>query len=85
MQIAIASVALAIVLFLCLYLGFRTGLRLGMQVAKGEAPESIKPVQAVVNTVQDIKTSKTSAEANKAFSDGFTAIMNYNGDLPKEE
>lgn len=85
MQIAIISTALAIVFFLTLYLGFRTGLRLGMNTAKGITPEPVKnPVKAVTDTVRDIKLSADDAKVNKAFSEGFQALMNYTGDLPKD-
>jgi hypothetical protein len=80
MQIAIISTFLGIVLFLCLLLGFRYGLRLGMQASQGKTPEPIKPVQAVTRVMQEVKESKEVAEANKAFSDGFQSIMSYTGD-----
>jgi hypothetical protein len=48
MQIVIISTALAIVLFVCAFLGFREGLRLGMTVKQGVTPEPIKgPLQAI--------------------------------------
>lgn len=82
MLIVIISIALGIVLFLCLYLGFRTGLRLGMNTARGITPPSIKsPVKAV----QDIKSNIEQAKADDAFNKGFAALMGYDGDMPKEE
>lgn len=79
MQIAI-SASLAIVFFLCLYLGFRTGLRLGMQSAKGIAPPPIKtPAQAV----EDWWKGKEDKKENKEFKDGIDSMWDYNGDIPK--
>lgn len=79
---AIISTALGIVLFLCLYLGFRTGLRLGMTTAKGIIPPPVKnPVEAVQGIKQDIAQAKS----NKAFTEGINAIMNYTGDLPEDK
>ena len=81
MQIAIISTSLAIVIFLCLYLGFRTGLRLGMQAAKGQIPPKVDPVGAMVNKVAEVKQSGAQNELLK----GYANMMNYNGDPPKGE
>jgi hypothetical protein len=80
MQIAIVSTALAIVLFLCLYLGFRTGLRLGMQTAKGHIPPKVDPVGAVVQKVAEVKHNAQTSELLK----GWQNMMSYTGDPPKE-
>jgi hypothetical protein len=82
MMIAIISTALSIVLFLCLYLGFRTGLRLGMNTAKGITPE---PIKTPLKAVQEYKENKEQAEANKLYNEGLNAILTYNGDIPKEQ
>ena len=82
MQIAIISTALGIVLFLCLYLGFRTGLRLGMNSVNGITP---LPVKSPVKAVQSIKSDIEAAKADDAFNKGFAALMGYDGDMPKEE
>jgi hypothetical protein len=80
MQIAIISTALAIVLFLCTFLGYREGIRLGMTTAKGIIPEPIKnPVQAVREIKQHIDESKEAKEE----ADEIAAMMAYNGDAPK--
>jgi hypothetical protein len=49
MQTAIVSAALAIVLFLCLYFAFRDGLRLGMNVSKGN---DIKPFKTPIRAIK---------------------------------
>ena len=77
MQIAIVSTALAIVLFLCLYLGFRQGLRLGMQTARGQIPPKLDPIGLV-------KPAKPTVLQDKLL-DGYANMMAYNGDLPREE
>ena len=82
MQIAIISTIIGIVLFLCAYAGFKTGLRLGMQSAKGIIPE---PVKSPVKAVQEFKKEIEQSKADKIFNEGINAIMSYNGDLPKEE
>lgn len=80
MQIAIISTALAIVLFLCLYAGFRTGLRLGMQTAKGQIPSKINPVATVMTKVAEVKQ----ADAQNELLKGYSNMMNYTGDPPKD-
>lgn len=78
----IISVALATVLFLCLYLGFRTGLRLGMNTAQGKIPAPVKnPVEAVIAAKQDIEQLKISSEEAAELAQVFA----YNGDIPKEK
>ena len=74
MLIAIISTALAIVLFLCLYLGFRTGLRLGMQTARGQIPPKLVKTKA-----------GKQVGAQDELLDGYANMMAYNGDLPKGE
>ena len=72
MQIAIISVGLAIVLFLIMLLGFRTGLRLGITTAKGEIP---KPIKNPVKAIQEFKeTEEAKKEADKDIKE-FTDIM----------
>ena len=77
MLIATISTGLAIVLFLCLYLGFRQGLRLGMQTTRGQIPSKL-----------DIKAKtvdKKQAGVQDELLDGYANMMAYNGDLPKKE
>ena len=82
MQIAIISTIIGIVLFLCLFLGFKEGLRLGMNAAKGIQPAPLKnPVQAVIETVEGVKAHKDNDEYDKELAE----MMRYTGDLPKTE
>jgi hypothetical protein len=81
MQIAIISTALSIVLFLCLYLGFRTGLRLGMETAKGKIPPKIDPIGAMQAKAEE----KKAAGAQNELLKGFSNMMAYDGSLPKGE
>ncbi len=81
MQTAITSTGLAIVLFLCLYLGFRTGLRLGMQTAKGQPPPKLAPVKAVKEAVVPSKPDPATAELLQ----GHKNMMAYDGFLPEEK
>lgn len=81
MQIAVISTGLGIVLFLCLYFGFRTGLRLGMQTAKGQIPPKIDPVGTVVQKVTEIKQAGAQSELLK----GYSNMMNYTGEPPQEK
>ena len=75
MQIAIISTILAIILFVCLHLGFRQGLRLGMQTAKGQIPSKLDPIGLV-------KPIKPTVLQDKLL-DGYANMMAYDGDLPK--
>lgn len=78
MQIAIISTALGIVLFLCLLLGFRYGLRLGMNAAKGITPAPLKnPVIAVQDAVKEVQEHAGQNEADKLFAEGFRNMFNF--------
>lgn len=77
MQIAILSAIIGTALFLCAYLGFRTGLRLGMNVAKGQMPP---PVKTPVEVVHEIIDKKEIEKVNKDIMDELNALMNYTGD-----
>ena len=80
MQTIITSTALAIVLFLCLYFGFREGLRLGMNVSKGKP---IEPVKSPIKAIQEHIENKETKKAEKELQDEIDAIMGYTGDLPE--
>lgn len=82
MLVVISSTIIGIVLFLCLYLGFKTGLRLGMNAAKGIQPVPLKnPVQAVIETVEGVKAHKDNEEYDKELAE----MMRYTGDINKGE
>ena len=79
MQIALISAAYGLFFFVVLYLGFRTGLRLGMQTARGQIPPKIKsPVEVVREAIA--KPDPATTELLK----GYANMMAYNGDVPKE-
>jgi hypothetical protein len=77
MQIAIIGTIIGIVLFLCLYFGFKTGLRLGMNASKGK---EIEPLKSPIKAIQDIKENKELEKKDKEFQDGMKAILEYDPD-----
>jgi hypothetical protein len=79
MQIALIGAAYGLIFFVVLYLGFRTGLRLGMQTAKGNIPPKIAPVKAVKDALA--KPDPATAEMLK----GHANMMAYDGFLPEEK
>lgn len=89
MLIVITTAGLSIVLFLCAFLGFKAGLRLGMQTAKGAEPEKIRsPVQVVKDTIKEVKQIKLEHEQEKEekkYASDLEKLMNYTGDIEDEE
>lgn len=81
MQIAIVGTILGIVLFLCLYFGFREGLRLGMNVSKGKP---IEPIKSPIKVIQEHIETKEAKKAEKELQDEIDAVMGYTGDLPED-
>ena len=82
MQIAIISTALSIVLFLCLYFGFRAGLRLGIDVSNGKPIEPLKsPIKAIQEHIENKETKKSENE----LQDEIDSIMSYTGDIEDGE
>lgn len=77
MEIAITSTIIAIVLFLCLYFGFREGLRLGMNVSKGK---EIEPLKSPIKAIQEIKENRELEKKEREFQEGVKAIMEYDPD-----
>jgi hypothetical protein len=77
------SIGVGVLLFLCLYLGFRTGLRLGMQAAKGQMPTKINlnPVAAVQKVVEE----KQQAAVVNGLVQGWQNMQDYDGFLPEEK
>jgi hypothetical protein len=80
MQIALISAGLAIALFFIAFLGFRAGLRLGMQTAKGQVPPKLEPAKAIQEAVIPHKADSMTAELLK----GHASMMAYDGFLPEE-
>ena len=81
MNIALMSTGLGIALFLCLFLGFRQGLRLGMQTAKGVTPPKLRnPVQVVKSMVAEAKAEEEQA----SLMQDHARMMQYDGFLPEE-
>jgi hypothetical protein len=82
MLIALFIVAIAGLLFLCAFLGFKEGLRLGLNVTKGITPQPTKnPIQAITDIVEEVKNNKGQKDTQEIFNN----MLNYNGDIPKEE
>ena len=74
------SVGVGTLLFLCAFLGFRQGLRLGMQTAKGIVPPKLKsPVEVVKEAIA--KPDPATTELLK----GYANMMAYTGEIPKED
>lgn len=82
MQIAIISTALAIVLFLCLYFGFREGLKLGIDVSKGKP---IQPLKSPIKAIQEYAENKEAKKTEKELLAEIDAVMNYTGDIEDGE
>lgn len=81
MQIAIVSTIIGIVLFLCLLLGFRYGIRLGMNTAKGITPPPLRnPVIAVQDAVNDVKEHSEKIDNDKLIAEGLRNIFSYTGE-----
>ena len=74
----IISVVLAVLLFICFAIGYKEGLRLGVQSAKGIEPKAIKnTVKAIKEAVEQNKVKKEVAEQESIYeaierNDGYT-------------
>jgi hypothetical protein len=78
----LTSVGVGILIFLCAFLGFRQGLRLGMQTVRGQIPPKIRnPVEAVKEKIAEAKQEKATTEILK----GHANMMAYDGFLPEEK
>jgi hypothetical protein len=77
MQIAITSAGVGILLFLCAFLGFKQGLRLGMQAARGQIPPKLNPMSVVTEAKQP--------DPQDELLKGYANMMAYNGELPEEK
>lgn len=72
----IISTGVGILLFLCFFLGYREGLRLGMRAARGIEPQKIKTPVAIVKEHQEQKKAEEKVQTFEAFDnyDGYTDI-----------
>jgi hypothetical protein len=80
MQIALISAAYGLFFFVVLYLGFRAGLRLGMQTARGQIPPKLRPAQAAKEAIVKPKPDPKTAELLR----GWQNMQDYDGFLPEE-
>lgn len=84
----IVITALVIVLFLCLYIGFREGVRLGLMSAQGK---EIKPIQNPINNaIQSIikqpdEFDTATKKAEDLFAEGLNNIFSYTGNVPPKK
>ena len=75
------SVGVSILLFFMFILGFRQGLRLGMQTARGQIPPRIRnPVEVVKDAIPP-KPDPATTELLK----GYANMMAFTGDTPEEK
>ena len=70
-----------IVLFLCTLWGFREGLRMGMQSAKGVEP---KPLKNPVTVVKEHKENRTAVQQAKQESEYWQNIESNDGYTDEE-
>lgn len=75
------AIGTVIVLFLCLYLGFREGLRVGMQAAKGAEP---KPIKNPITVIKEKKENRLAEQQAKEEADLWQAIENNDGYTEEE-
>jgi len=80
MNIAISAGA-GILLFLCLFLGYREGLRLGMRASRGTEPT---PVKSPVKIVRDIKEQNANRREAEILKSVWEEIDEFDG-FTKEE
>jgi len=73
----IVGLIVGLILFLCAYLGYREGIRLGYNASKGIIP--LSPI-ATVQTYYNGKLSKEELEQQKKENEDILAMLNYNGD-----
>ncbi len=73
---AICAAGIGAFLFLCGYLGFRSGLRMGMQAAKGQPPRKLDPAGAVKNAL-GVKKAETESQRMMR---GYSNMMAFTGD-----
>ena len=85
METAIITIGLGVVLFFIAFMGFKQGMRLGINTAKGEVPLSpVEEVKETINKAREIKVEHEQAKVNKKFEEDMTKFMNYTGDVEGE-
>ena len=67
--------AILAILFITIvsYIGFREGLRLGMNTAKGEVPKPINPIKAVIDIKENHEAKKEADKLDQEFTDIMSA------------
>lgn len=79
---AACVIALAILIFLCFYFGFRAGARLGMQVSQGRVPQKLDPVDSIIKAVSNAKN----AGKDDLMTAQLKQMLTYDGNpKPKEK
>lgn len=76
MEIVACALCVGMVLFLCAFLGFRCGLRLGMRAAKGVEPA---PIRSPVRVIKDGIEAKAAEKAAKEQGEMWAQIEEYDG------
>jgi len=85
METAIITIGLGVVLFFIAFMGFKQGMRLGINTAKGEMPPTlVEEVKETVNKVREIKIEHEQVKVNKKFEEDMTKFMSYTGDVEEE-
>jgi hypothetical protein len=75
-SIIICTAGIGILLFLCLYIGFRTGLRLGMLAARGYMPPKLDLFYEVKRAAAEAKQDRKKADLFK----GYHNMMAFDGE-----
>jgi len=75
------SAVIGLLLFLCAFLGFKEGLRLGIKASKGQEIPKTNLVKPFINLAEAAKN----AGADNKILNGFNAMMSYDGTPPKKE
>ena len=76
----ICAAGIGVLLFVCGYLGFRQGVRLGMQAGKGQLPPKLDPSGAIKGK----KNGKKTETETERLTRGFANMMAYTGE-PEQE
>lgn len=74
------SLIIGLVLFFMCYLGFRQGLRLGMQTAKGNIPQAIR---SPLTVIEEVKLSREQQKRREQEEKEFLEMLAFNGERKK--